>query len=90
MQSTDAGGAALAAILALGGFLLVLILAFVALGILIWWKIFSKTGMSGWMGLLMFVPLANIIMLFVLAFSEWPVERELKLLRGAQPPLAPR
>jgi hypothetical protein len=45
--------------------------------IIIFWKIFSKTGYSGALGLLMFVPIANIIMLCILAFSEWPIHREL-------------
>jgi len=33
----------------------------------------------GAVALLMFVPLVNILMLLVLAFSEWPVLRECKL-----------
>jgi len=45
---------------------------------LVFCKIFSKTGFSWALGLLMFVPIANIIMLFVLAFAEWPIERELR------------
>ena len=35
-------------------------------------KIFSKAGFSRALGLLMPVPIANIIMAFVPAFSEWP------------------
>ena len=43
-----------------------------------YWVIFRKAGFSPWLSLLMFIPLGNIIMLYVLAFSEWkvvPVER---------------
>jgi len=40
------------------------------------WKIFSKAGFSGALSLLMLVPLANIIMLFYLAFAEWPALRK--------------
>ena len=36
-----------------------------------YWKIFSKAGFSGWLSLLMLVPLANLIVLYVVAFSEW-------------------
>lgn len=36
-----------------------------------YWKIFSKAGFSGWLSLLMFVPLANLIVLYVVAFSQW-------------------
>ncbi|MCL4424493.1 MAG: hypothetical protein M1299_01190 [Firmicutes bacterium] len=41
------------------------------------WKIFQKTGYPGALSLLMLVPLANIFMLFFLAFTNWPIEREL-------------
>jgi hypothetical protein len=48
----------------------------------IWWKIFSKAGYNGAMGLLMFVPIVNLIMIGVLAFSEWPIQKELSELRS--------
>jgi hypothetical protein len=41
-------------------------------------KIFSKAGYSWALGLLMLVPIANIIMFFFLAFADWPVQRELR------------
>jgi hypothetical protein len=44
-------------------------------------RIFSKAGYSWALGLLMLVPIANIIMLFVLAFGDWPIYKELRLLR---------
>ncbi len=49
--------------------------------VVIYWKIFSKAGYSGAMGLLMFVPIANIIVLCILAFGEWPIYKELNYLR---------
>lgn len=49
--------------------------------IVIWWRIFAKAGFSGVLGLLMFVPLANVIILLVLAFSKWPIEEEVERLR---------
>ena len=49
--------------------------------VVIYWRIFSKAGYSGALGLLMFVPIANIIVLCVLAFGEWPIYKELKYLR---------
>lgn len=48
-----------------------------------WWRILSKTGYPGPIGLLMWVPLLNVVLLFWLAFSEWPIER-----RGLQIPPA--
>src|SRR5947209_3803995 len=51
------------------------------LSIVIFWRIFSKAGYSGAMSLLLFVPIANIIVLCILAFGQWPIYRELKYLR---------
>lgn len=59
----------------------VIMLAIVVLSVIIWWKIFSKAGWSGAMGLLMFVPVANLIILLMLAFSKWPIYNELEMLR---------
>ena len=39
------------------------------------WKIVSKAGYNGAWSLLIFVPLVNLIMMYVFAFSEWPVEK---------------
>ena len=52
--------------------------------ILIFCKIFSKAGYNWALGLLMLVPIANIIKPFVLAFGVWPIEKELRLLRQQQ------
>ena len=41
-------------------------------------KIFAKAGYCWALGLLMFVPIANIIMAFILAFGEWPIYRQLR------------
>lgn len=38
-----------------------------------YWMIFKKAGFSPWLALLMFVPLANLITLYVVAFSKWQV-----------------
>jgi hypothetical protein len=62
-------------------FIIPLVLIITAVKILVFCKICSKTGFSWALGLLMLVPIANIIMLFVLAFAEWPIERELRSFR---------
>ena len=49
--------------------------------VIIYWRIFSKAGYSGALSLLMFVPIANIIVLCVLAFGNWPIYKELTYLR---------
>lgn len=44
-------------------------------------RIFSKAGYCWALGLLMLVPIANIIMPFILAFGEWPIHKELQTLK---------
>lgn len=51
---------------------------------LIFCKIFSKAGYCWALGLLMLVPIANIIMPFVLAFGDWPIRKEMRLLKQQQ------
>jgi len=58
-------------------FILAIILIVVAISIIPYWKIYQRTGQSGAMSLLQLIPLVNIIMLYVLAFGDWPLEREL-------------
>lgn len=80
----------IAFLLAYLAIIVVIWLVSVAITLLVWWRIFSKAGFSGAFSLLMaFVPLANIVMLFYLAFAEWPIERELNAYRhgaGGVPP----
>jgi hypothetical protein len=35
-------------------------------------KILRRAGWSGWLSLLFFIPLANLIFLWVFAFGRWP------------------
>ena len=62
-------------------FMIPLIMIIVAVKVLIFCKIFSRAGYSWALGLLILVPIANIVMLFVLAFAEWPIQRELRSYR---------
>ena len=39
------------------------------------WRIVSKMGYPGAMGLLAFVPLVNLALVFYLAFATWPIQR---------------
>jgi hypothetical protein len=36
------------------------------------WQLFSKAGYSAWWSLTMVVPVANLVALYILAFSDWP------------------
>ena len=63
------------------GIIILALLVVVPIKLLIACMIFHKTGYSWAFGLLMLVPIANIIMIFVLAFGDWPVRRELRQLK---------
>lgn len=51
-----------------------------------YWMIFKKAGFSPWLSLLFFVPLANIIVLYVVAFSQWKVVPVTELTPAYRPP----
>jgi uncharacterized membrane protein YhaH (DUF805 family) len=36
------------------------------------WRILKRTGHSGWWSVLVFVPLVNILGVWLLAFTKWP------------------
>jgi hypothetical protein len=55
-----------------------MMLVFAALIILPFWFIFAKAGFPAWLSVLMVVPVVNLIMLYILAFSAWPNLREMK------------
>jgi|HubBroStandDraft_3_1064219.scaffolds.fasta_scaffold525309_2 hypothetical protein len=65
-----------------------LMFIFLAAGVIVlpFWKICSKAGYPGALGLLILIPLANLIMLLVLAFAEWPVLKELRALQEGPRP----
>ena len=60
----------------------VFVLLLMVLMIVVFWKLFAKAGYSGWLSLLMLVPLVNFGMLLFLAFAEWPVLRELQSFKS--------
>ena len=65
-----------------------LILSFFAVVFLVlpFWKIFAKAGFPGSLSLTQLVPILNVIVLFYVAFSEWPVHRRLNQLRQGSGP----
>jgi hypothetical protein len=38
------------------------------------WRIVAKAGFAGPLSLLAFIPIVNVVLLWVFAFSKWPVE----------------
>jgi hypothetical protein len=64
-----------------GCFALIIGLAIAVFFVMVHCKIFSKAGYHWAMGLLMLVPIANLIVLCILAFGQWPIHREMEALR---------
>lgn len=62
--------------------MLAVMLAVLVLAAVAFWFVFKKAGYQGALGLLMAVPLVNVGMLLFLAFSEWPIARELREQRA--------
>ena len=63
---------------------ILMVLGILIVKALICCKIFAKAGYCWALGLLMFIPIANIIMIFMLAFGEWPIQRKLRQLENWQ------
>ena len=61
--------------------LLVVAVVAVAFKLVPYWFIFRKAGFHPALSLLMIVPIASVIMLFFLAFADWP-----SLKKSAQSP----
>jgi len=49
------------------------------------WQILKKSGRHGAWSLFAFIPPGGLIILYVVAFSEWPVQRELRRLKSTAP-----
>ena len=62
------------------GEVLVLIVMLVALGFP-FWRIAKKMGYPGVVGLIALVPGVNLLLVYFIALSEWPVLRDLGLLK---------
>jgi len=57
----------------------IVFLLFAVVAIVPFWKIYSRAGFPGWIAIGMLVPLLNLVLLFYVAFAEWPRDRaELK------------
>jgi hypothetical protein len=64
-----------------------IVLMIVAVPIVLpYWQIFKKAGFPPALSLLMLVPLVGLIVLFVVAYSEWPALQKSKQSSGWIPP----
>ncbi len=51
---------------------LLMLVVWGALIVVPFFKIWKRTGHNGWLSLLMLLPIVNLIMLYVIAFKQWP------------------
>jgi hypothetical protein len=60
-------------------------------GVLFAWFVFGrialKAGYPRWYGLLMMIPIANVVLMIWFAFTRWPLENDLLDARLAGPPV---
>ena len=59
------------------------IIVVITLHIIVAWKITSKMGYPGAISLLLLLPIVNIVLYFIAAFSEWPIQKELRAYKEA-------
>ncbi|RJQ50819.1 MAG: hypothetical protein C4521_13595 [Actinobacteria bacterium] len=57
-----------------------------AILVVVFWQLYKKAGYEGGLGLMMLVPFVNVAAMLFLAFSEWPVLKELREAREADTP----
>ncbi|MBC8468313.1 MAG: hypothetical protein H8D56_02475 [Planctomycetes bacterium] len=62
-------------------FIMCIVLTFTAIKVFSFCRIFSKAGYSWAFGLLMLLPFSQAIIPLILAFMDWPVCKELRLLK---------
>ena len=55
-----------------GHWLWMLVIAIVVVPV---WRICRRTGCPGWLGLLMLVPMVNLVLLYFIAFADWPADK---------------
>ena len=81
-MNTDSGTNAAASALAAFGLVWVLVcIGAIILSLVINWRIAEKAGFSGVASLLMLIPLVNIFVVLYFAFTEWPIEAQLRAAR---------
>jgi hypothetical protein len=54
-----------------------------ALAAIPYWRICSRTGLSKWTVLVLFIPILGLLVPWIIAFSDWPA---VKPMRAAGPP----
>jgi hypothetical protein len=80
-------------VLAMMAILPLIILVCLAIVIIPFWFICKKAGFSPWLSLLNIVPLGNLVLIYVIAFSDWrviPAPQAYWQPPAPQPPIPPQ
>ena len=51
---------------------ILMMVVYAAVVVVPFFQLWKRTGHSGWISLLMLIPIVNLVMLYVLAFRRWP------------------
>jgi ABC-type transport system involved in cytochrome c biogenesis permease subunit len=62
----------------------------VAIVVIPTWFLCKKAGFTPWLSLICVIPFGVLILLYVLAFAEWPSQRPPIQANWANPPLPPQ
>jgi hypothetical protein len=54
----------------------IMMLGLAVLVVVGWWKILSRVGYPGFLSLLLFVPIVNVVVFLLFAYLPWPIEDE--------------
>ena len=65
-------------------FIAFIVLVFTAVKVFSFCRIFSKAGYSWAFGLLMLLPMSELVIPLILAFMDWPISKELRLSKQQQ------
>ncbi|UZN05435.1 hypothetical protein [Cellulomonas sp. S1-8] len=55
-----------------------LYIAFIAFAVYMYMRVAKKAGWTLWHGLLVLVPVANLVFVIMFVFMEWPIERRVR------------
>ena len=67
---------------------IIIVVVFVAVAIWLPVRILHRAGYSGWWVLLNFIPIVNIVMIWVFPFQSWPNGDRRMMPHGVAPPPA--
>ena len=55
---------------------IIILLVVIAIPFILFTPILRKSGFSAWWSLCFFIPVINVMLVWVFAFIEWPVQKE--------------